>query len=231
MKETPIKIVFLAISLLLVLSACGLKKEVPAGRVAPEVLLASDCGFDKLQCCKTEPACTFGQQCCLDPNNSGFNYCADDCSCGDSEEFCCPGNKCNGNGVCQNGLCYACGGETQVCCQVGAACLDGLACQNGNCAVCGIKDGPCCPIGEKCFAAKGERAQCINDVCQYCGFDGYKVCLEGDKCLKGQLLSGKNCERCGESNQPCCDIASGLSYDCNQENGLECSLGFCQKIQ
>jgi hypothetical protein len=227
MKKTPIKIVFLAIFLLLGLSACGFHKEEPTGRKAPEVLLASDCGFDKLQCCKTEPTCTYGQQCCADPNNSGFNYCANDCSCGDSEEFCCAGNKCNGNGVCKNGLCYACGGVNQVCCQSGLECSDGLACQDGNCTVCGVDGGPCCYGDIKCLVLKGERAQCVNEVCQYCGFDGHKICLEGDKCLQGQLLSEKTCERCGESNQPCCNEGADTGYDCDPAKGLKCNLGFC----
>lgn len=223
----PIKIIFLSFLLILTLSACASKEEARTGRQVPEVLLASDCGFDKLQCCKTEPACTFGQQCCTDPNNSGLNYCADDCSCGENEEFCCAGNKCNGHGVCEHGICQACGGKDQLCCQTGEACFPGLACQNGNCAVCGIEGGPCCPDNEKCLAAKGERAQCVDNVCQKCGYDGHKTCLEGDKCLKGQLLSGKTCERCGENNQPCCDENSGAEFVCNPDKGLKCKLGFC----
>jgi hypothetical protein len=216
------------ITILLVFSGCALsfKKEAPKRQV-PEVMLGQDCGFDKLKCCKTEPNCSFGQQCCVDPNDSTRNYCAEDCSCGDNEEFCCAGNKCNGDTTCYRGICLSCGGKDQSCCQEGVQCQKGLACQNGDCKECGVKDGPCCPGEEKCAVKEGQRAECLDDVCRFCGFDGNLACLEGDKCIKGQIFAGKTCERCGGSNQPCCNVASSTGYECDSAKGLKCDLGFC----
>lgn len=218
----------LVITVLLVFSGCALsfKKEAPKRQV-PEVMLGQDCGFDKLQCCKTDPSCSFGQQCCVDPNDSTRNYCSEDCSCGDNDEFCCAGNKCNGQAACYKGICIACGEKDQVCCQEGDQCAKGLACQNGDCKECGINNGPCCPGEEKCSVKEGQRAECQQGICHNCGFDGNLACQEGDKCLKGQIFAGKTCERCGGANQPCCQEYSRSGYECDLSQGLKCDLGFC----
>ncbi len=208
------------------LTACSTDNQPPARKV-PEVLLGTDCGFDKLKCCSTTPICSYGQQCCIDPNNSTENYCDDNCNCGNNEEFCCAGNQCNGNNVCVDGLCAACGDKDQVCCTTGAGCSAGLVCQNNKCAECGINGGPCCP-GSSCLPKTGQMAECLNNICANCGFDGNPSCTTGDKCLPGQLLTGKICQRCGGSNQPCCDSSSGTGYDCDPAvAGLKCELGFC----
>jgi hypothetical protein len=208
------------------LSACA-NDNRDTGRRVPEVMLGTDCGFDKLKCCTTTPICTYGQQCCADPNDSTRNYCSDNCHCGDNEEFCCAGNKCNGNAVCVNGICSACGDKDQVCCVNGNSCLPSLVCSGNKCAECGFNGEPCCGGVGDCLPKTGERSECLNDTCVNCGFDGNPSCTTGDKCLSGQILTGKTCERCGQANQPCCNAASGMNYDCNPAAGLKCELGFC----
>ncbi|MDD5527643.1 MAG: hypothetical protein PHO56_01550 [Patescibacteria group bacterium] len=212
--------------LIVLLPACA-KNNQAAGRKVPEVLLATDCGFDKLKCCATTPACTYGQQCCVDPNDPARNYCNDACACGSNDEFCCAGNKCNGNAVCVNGLCSACGDKNQSCCAAGASCQPDLICLDNKCAECGITGGPCCPGANKCLSKEGERSECWNNICASCGFDGNLPCSTGDKCLPGQIFAGKTCERCGQANQPCCLANSGKGYACDPAVGLKCELGFC----
>ncbi|MDD4902014.1 MAG: hypothetical protein PHE24_02655 [Patescibacteria group bacterium] len=210
---------------LLILPACATNNQPPARRV-PQVLLGVDCGFNKLKCCATTPSCNYGQQCCVDPNDATRNYCSEDCGCGDNEEFCCAGNVCNGDAVCVKGICFACGEKDQVCCANGESCSSGLVCQNNKCAECGLNGEPCC-ASDSCLPKTGERSECLNNICANCGFDGNPSCATGDRCLIGQLLTGKTCERCGQSNQPCCNENSGAGYDCDPSQGLKCELGFC----
>jgi len=216
-------LILLAFSIF-VLAACATNQ--PTARKVPEVLLGTDCGFDKLKCCVTSPACNYGQQCCVDPNDSARNYCSENCDCGANEEFCCAGNFCQGNAVCSNGICVACGDKDQSCCANEPGCSTGLVCQKNKCVACGSNGEPCCS-GNSCLSQTGERSECLNDICVNCGFDGNPACATGDKCLPGQLLSGKTCERCGQANQPCCNAASGVGYGCDPAAGLKCQLGFC----
>jgi hypothetical protein len=212
-------------SLLFVLSACS-NNDQSNKRYVPEVMLGTDCGFDKLKCCATTPTCNYGQQCCIDPNDAGKNYCSEDCSCGDNEEFCCAGNVCNGQAVCLHGICTVCGDKDQVCCAGAESCSSGLACLNNKCLECGVNGGPCCPQNSCLFKA-GERSECLSGICTNCGFDGNPPCTTGDKCLTGQIFAGKTCERCGQNNQPCCNKDSNTGYDCDSSQGLKCDLGFC----
>jgi hypothetical protein len=216
----------LVIFSLFFLTACTKNNDENAQK-APEVLLGTDCGFDRLKCCATTPTCNYGQQCCVDPNDNSRNYCAENCECGNNEEFCCAGNKCLGNAVCTNGICSACGEKGQACCDNGNSCSSGLVCSNNKCSECGNNGEPCCPGSDSCLPKAGERSECLNNFCSNCGFDGNPSCLAGDKCLAGQLFTGKTCERCGENNQPCCNTDSGKNYDCDQSAGLKCQLGFC----
>lgn len=219
-------LLILIISSPIFLTACA-KSEQNNSRQVPAVLLGTDCGFDKLKCCATTPACNYGQQCCVDPNNVNINYCSEDCSCGNNEEFCCAGNKCNGNAVCVNGICSACGAKDQVCCTDATSCLGGLVCSENKCLECGLSGEPCCEGANSCLRKAGEKAECLNNFCQNCGFDGNPPCTTGDKCLPGQIFTGKNCERCGQNNQPCCSVASSTSYACDSSASLKCELGFC----
>jgi hypothetical protein len=211
--------------LLFIFSGCSNDKEKKSERQVPEVLLASDCGFDKMKCCTSTPICNYGQQCCVNSNNSSQNYCSENCHCGDNDEFCCAGNVCTGSAVCVNGVCSSCGGKNQSCCQSGEGCSPGLVCQNDRCRECG-GDGQFCCAGENaCLAKEGERVECLNSVCVSCGFDGHQPCSTGDKCLAGQVFAGTTCERCGGVNQPCCEKSHGIY--CDESLDLECHLGFC----
>ena len=212
--------------LIFILPACS--TDQPAARKVPEILLGTDCGFDRLKCCSTTPICSYNEQCCADPNDSSRNYCDNNCDCGANEEFCCAGNQCRGNTVCVAGLCAACGGQGEPCCSGGAGCSAGSVCQNDKCAECGINGGPCCP-GSNCLPKTGERSECLDNICAVCGFGGNPACTTGAECLPGQILTGKTCERCGQANQPCCDADSGMNYDCDPAAGLKCQLGFCAK--
>jgi hypothetical protein len=95
---------------------------------------------------------------------------------------------------------------------------------------CGLGGQPCC-AGSSCIFTAGERSECLSNTCVNCGFDGSPTCTTGDKCLPGQILTGKNCERCGGQNQPCCQADSGEKYDCDPIAGLKCNLGFCSPAQ
>jgi hypothetical protein len=208
------------------LAACA-SREQDTGRHVPEVLLGTDCGFDRMKCCTSTPICTYGQQCCANPNNASQNYCADNCHCGANEEFCCAGNVCNGGATCVKGICAACGGKGEACCSSGDSCSSGLVCQDNRCAECGHPGELCCLGKEACLAKAGGRAECLDNICADCGFDGNPACTAGDECLANNILAGKTCERCGQSNQPCCPVSSTVGYACDPAAGLKCDLGFC----
>ena len=224
------KLLILAVSLVLILSGCGAKQGVPE-RQAPEVLLAQECGFDKLPCCSSDPVCNFEQQCCVDPNDHNRNYCSDSCSCGHSEEFCCEGEKCSNGLTCHGGICLECGSEGDVCCPGEAACLAGLACLEDECVQCGLAGHPCCAGAEPCLFEKGARSECFRDLCRNCGFDGNAACQDEPYCQEGQILTGGRCERCGDLAKPCCNIGSGRDFECDPKKGLVCELGFCSEQQ
>lgn len=215
-------LIFIIFSLLFV-SACA--KDTSK---SPEILMGRDCGLDGLKCCDEEPPCSYGQECCIDPNNKDRNYCADECSCGEKGKFCCLGNKCNGGLVCFDGFCYACGEEEEICCPDDNSCNEGFICTKDKCIKCGIIGNPCCE-NDECFSEREKQVECRNGTCSYCGFDGRDACLTGKKCLPGQLYSNKKCFRCGNSNEPCCDEESNLGYKCNPNKNLVCKLGFCTK--
>ena len=190
MSNKYLLLVLLAFSAV-ILTACASNNQ-DTGRRVPEVMMGEDCGFDKLKCCATTPICNYGQECCADPNNATKNYCSDNCECGNNEEFCCAGNKCNGNAVCQNGLCVTCGGKDQACCSSGDSCAKGLICFNDKCSECGLSGEPCCPGTNSCLLKAGERSECLANLCSDCGFDGNPPCTTGDKCLPGQILTAKS---------------------------------------
>ncbi|MEI7498321.1 MAG: hypothetical protein WCK11_03505 [Candidatus Falkowbacteria bacterium] len=219
---------------LFVLAGCGWSNnQVKDDSGKPEVLLAQDCGLDGLKCCATDPACTHGQQCCSDPNGTGKNRCADQCSCGGADEFCCAtGQKCQDGLSCQVGSCQACGGVGQPCCQndQAQACINTsasttLTCFQSKCVVCGVTNNPCC-AGDHCQATSTDARginECLAGLCVACGGEGQSACIKNDKCLPQNLYNNGSCFACGDANQPCCD-----SQRCNQAKKLVCELGFCR---
>lgn len=199
----------------------------------PDVLLAQECGFDGLKCCATEPSCSYGQQCCVDPNNSSNNQCADSCGTGKQDQFCGPGNQCDPGLICSNGKCTACGGENQPCCgktECDSTTKAGreLACKDEKCVICGLNGNPCCKNSNACLNIVSpiqSFGECTNGLCQPCGGDEQPACATGEKCLKDYLLNGNNCYQCGGANQPCCSNNS-----CNDKS-LKCVYGFCEEVK
>jgi hypothetical protein len=170
----------------------------------PEMILAQECGQDKLKCCIDEPKCSYGQKCCPDPSGAPRDYCSDECTCGGADEFCCAGDL---------------------------KCQDGLSCSGGFCVTCGLAGGPCCETGEACLDAPGRAEkliECRSGVCAACGVDGETACTSKERCAKEHLLNNGICYRCGGINQPCCRDEQG-EQSCNEEAGLICELGFCVK--
>lgn len=202
----------------------------PARLPAQDVLLAQDCGMDGLQCCASDPKCSFGQECCADPNNSGKNQCADKCECGKQDEFCCADNQCSAGFACVDSKCTACGHELQPCC--GSECQGGgkknnspLACFQQKCVECGLIGNPCCG-SEKCFGSESTEktlAECKNGLCDTCGGNQQPACFGQEKCLRGYLLNNDNCFKCGGENEPCCE-----GFRCEVKSKLRCAQGFCQ---
>jgi hypothetical protein len=191
--------------------------------------LAQECGFDLLPCCASDPACNFGQQCCVSPNDHNVNHCADSCVCGGDDQFCCEGSKCSDGLTCRDGLCSRCGGDGQFCCPSEAPCLPGLACSGEQCVECGLIGNPCCLGSRPCLIGKGENNECFDGICRSCGFDGAPACLGEVPCLSGQLFTNGRCERCGQADRPCCASSSESAYVCDPKDGLACVLGFCSR--
>lgn len=227
MKIRPI---FILCLFFLVLGGCSSGTKI-SKRSQPEILLATECGFDKLACCASDPACNFGQQCCVDPNNPNRNYCSEECSCGGEEEFCCDNSKCSDGLTCRDGLCLKCGGEGNVCCPGAVTCSSSLACLNDKCVKCGEIGNPCCLGSQSCQSGKGQNNECYGGLCRSCGFDGSPACSSTIPCLNNQLLTANRCERCGELNKPCCQPDSKLGYDCDPAKKLVCDLGFCAEAK
>lgn len=198
-----IKLILSAVVLLLTLSACQL--PFTKSRPAPaDVLLASECGQDKLKCCTDEPKCSFGQKCCPDPNDAKRNYCSDECTCGGLDEFCCAS---------------------------ATKCQPGLSCAGDLCVMCGLAGGPCCETGAACPGVVEEGIsyiECRSGTCVLCGVDGQNACAGETKCAPNHLLNNGICYRCGGSNQPCCRNERG-EQSCDSEQNLVCELGFCKE--
>jgi hypothetical protein len=241
-----LRIIVVFISLPLILSGCSL----PFGDKAPErpeVLFAQECGVDGLKCCVTEPACTYGQKCCTDPADSSRNRCADECTCGGQDAFCCTdGAKCKAGLTCQSGNCVPCGTEGKACCSTadsnvltdGLAVYDpvcpgksasstALACFKETCVACGLPGNPCCSQGDTCLAPAAGKAECSQGLCQLCGANGQPACQNEPHCLPGHLLNNGSCLPCGQPNQPCCQNGEGQQA-CDAKTQLVCELGFCK---
>lgn len=241
MKKNQKRLIFGIFSIFLLvitLSGCSLVNQSvnPVDDWENDVILAQNCGQDGLMCCPDkEPACNYGQNCCVDPNDQNNNYCADDCTCGQKETFCCAGNECDDGLICYNSYCFSCGDSDEICC-ANEECNDGLVCHNDKCVECGLPGNPCCTETGKnsCAGEKShgnDRSECLNGLCAYCGFGGHLACQEEPKCNSAHLFNNGQCLSCGGSNQPCCQIDDKTKSACKQEQGLVCKLGFCSPIK
>jgi hypothetical protein len=198
-------------------------------QVKQDILMAQECGMDGLKCCASEPKCSFGQQCCVNPSNESENQCADTCGCGKQDQFCCANSQCEQGMACIDAKCEACGGENQPCCASNCSGRDKLGnlltCFGNKCVGCGLLGRPCCEA-DKCLEVKGIEksfSECAGGLCQACGGNQQAACLAGKKCLDSYLLNNKNCFQCGNENQPCCENSK-----CNEKSKLKCLQGFCQ---
>lgn len=229
------------------LSGCALPFGGNKALERPEVLFAQECGMDGLKCCATQPACSFGQKCCIDPADPGRNRCADECTCGGQDEFCCVnGAECKTGLTCKAGNCVLCGIEGKACCAASdgnvltaglpaydpvcpskSASSTALACQNDTCVSCGLPGNPCCGKGDVCSAPSAGKAECRQGICQLCGANGQPACQNEPRCLPGHLLNNEACLNCGQANQPCCLDSKGQQA-CDSKKGLVCELGFCK---
>lgn len=224
-------IIYTFLIFLFFLTACSKKTEVLDSSWEAEVLYASECGYDGLQCCvDAETPCLYEQSCCVDPNNPSSTYCASECAYGERDTFCRDTEpKCDENMVCYNGFCKEAGHKNQPCLSEGT-CDDGLVCNGSLCVLCGISGNPCCQdnTGVKCFdegVLDNTRTSCINNYCRDCGYSQLLTCPDDPACNEGHLKNNNICLSCGNFNQPCCQ-ESVSGYQC-KGNNLTCANGFC----
>lgn len=223
---------WLLILCLLFLAGCSKQKaENDDTSWEDEVLVAQDCGMDGLQCCtKGDTPCLYGQNCCVDPNDSKRNACFDECICGVEGRFCCADQKCGDGLACVQGDCVKCGQNNEACCE-GDKCEGGLLCYQGKCAECGLTGNPCCDKEEACKdQGKSDvlRSECSDGICLLCGSNENRACKTEPNCIAGHLFNNDICYHCGGANQPCCDLKNSKS-ECSKELNLKCVLGFCSK--
>lgn len=218
--------------LLFLLSACG-KSNVPQNDDSwkSEVLQMEECGMDGLACCiEQEPACLFGQECCVDPFDDTRTYCADECVCGEAGKFCCAdGPKCGDGLACFDGNCIECGKKGQICCEEDQ-CGSELLCYGGDCVSCGDNGAPCCGGDKKCVGETifdNLRQDCFGGICQYCGNNAKNACINEPFCNPDHLFSNDLCLQCGGINQPCCEEDGEKT--CGDD--LECTFGFCSEVE
>lgn len=222
------KTIFLLLVILL-LGGCSLGFDEQAAEQSPnEILLAQECGMDGLRCCADEPKCSFGQACCIDPNDQSQTRCSNECSCGGQDEFCCADNQCGDGLVCLEGSCTACGAENQPCCGDICQSVKGknggqLLCYQQQCLACGQLATPCCQEEPFCRLMDDlSLGFCQDGLCAACGGNEQAACLADQACLAGYLLSEGRCYQCGGLNQPCC-----VSQTCSNDSFV-CLSGFCQ---
>ncbi len=198
-----------------------------------QVLWAQECGEAGIACCADrDPACSYGLNCCSDPNDAGRNVCLDDCGCGALDKFCCSDDPhCQAGLACADGFCKPCGQADQPCCYADTACYGGLVCDNDKiCVECGVAGNPCCAGDPGCLTENNfdnSRTECRNGTCVRCGSDNNIACQNAPACNQEHLLNNNFCLACGEYNQPCCNELSGAGFACDPSQGLECQLGFC----
>ncbi len=228
------KFLFLLL-ILLTFSACSNKAEVSDSAWQDEILFASECGLDGLQCCIGDGSpCLYEQKCCVDPNDLASTYCSDDCSFGEPNTFCRELEpKCDDGAVCFNGYCQTAGGDNQPCFADGN-CDEGSVCGNGVCVECGLAGNPCCG-GDDNLECKNEnftdkgRTDCISSICLECGSASEPSCQTEPACNPGHLENNGTCLLCGGYNQPCCKVEDEGDSLCGGDEDLSCVSGFCSK--
>lgn len=217
-----------------VLSACSNNKGLTDSSWEEEVLFASECGYDGLQCCVDEDnPCLYEQECCIDPNDSNSTYCADTCDFGKANTFCKKTNpQCDGETVCYEGYCRLAGGNNEPC-FLNGSCKEGSVCSGGVCLECGLAGNPCCENSEpKCRNENNfdnSRTDCIKNICLECGHRSKSVCLSEPSCNPGHLQNNNTCLLCGAYNQPCCKSVEDKVFYCDDIDSLSCQSGFCLK--
>ncbi|MEI8361021.1 MAG: hypothetical protein WCG01_02750 [bacterium] len=222
--------------LVFTLSGCTIWSDEKAGSNTVPVLLAQECGLDGLKCCATSPSCNYGQACCVNPNNTNENMCADKCDFGKLEQFCRSDSQCDQGLKCINGTCNLCGTEGETCCHgdndqercFGRIKEGNLVCVDDKCLKCGQAGNPCC-AENKCFNQNqllGGHVECRQGACVACGLDGQATCNNDKKCGENYLINDGSCLSCGQYNKPCCKNEQGLEF-CDSKLKLKCQLGFC----
>lgn len=219
-----------------ILSSCSLpwSGDETSHNWRDDVLMASECGMDGLQCCiDKEPRCLYGQECCVDPIDPSRTYCADSCECGKEGAFCCAGNNSCGPGLaCSGHRCRSCGGEGEpVCLSPEEPCQPEFVPYQGKCLECGLTGNPCCQADPACqdiqVMAEG-HAECVDGVCRECGTHN-KVMCPASGCLAGYLANSGKCFQCGHKNDACCAQEFAESGGCDPAEGLFCEKGFCSQ--
>ena len=213
------------------LTACSNNKEHTSDSWQEEVLFASECGLDGLQCCVNEETlCLYEQECCVDPNDSNSTYCADTCNFGEENTFCREFDpKCNTGSVCFKGYCQLAGGNKQPC-FLDESCSDGFVCGDGICVECGLAGNPCCESELECInkdKLDNSRTECVFGSCVECGYASKPACQTEPACNLGHLKNNISCLLCGSYNQPCCRSIDDGSLFCDNEKNLTCQSGFC----
>lgn len=224
--------------LILALSGCSIPSFNSVGDRKPvPVMLAQECGMDGLKCCATDPSCSYGQTCCVNPGNASENMCADKCEFGELEQFCTADNQCGQGLKCAGGKCESCGADGQSCCQgqteqdkcTGKIKEGSLVCVNEICVSCGQPGNPCC-ANDKCFKqgeAPSGAVECRQGNCLACGLNSQPICNSDQKCAENLMINENTCVSCGQFNQPCCRGEKGESV-CDKKLKLKCELGFCE---
>ncbi|PLX21008.1 hypothetical protein C0584_04460 [Candidatus Parcubacteria bacterium] len=222
------KIIILLLLAFLV-SGCSRNIETSDDNWQDEVLFASECGLDGLQCCQDSgPECIYGQACCVDPNDPKLTYCADECVFGSPNTFCrAEDPKCDEGSVCLNSYCQKAGGDKQPCYKDGS-CNGGSVCDGVYCVECGLPGNPCCEneVTYKCVSENNfdeSRTACFENNCLECGHSSGIACPEDPFCNSGHLNNNNTCLKCGNYNQPCCQEGN----QCPGSENLSCQSGFC----
>jgi hypothetical protein len=142
-------------------------------------------------------------------------------TCGNEQQDCCPGAKCNAPfTICNNGKCAACGAH-------GATCCPDFGCRNSGCC----SNSVCVANGGNCEMNPSSNL-CHDGACRDCGTEGrsccgsqFRTCGQGLACVSGSSGgSSDQCVKCGAVGQACCGLATARF--CNGE--LVCSGGLCQ---
>lgn len=180
----------------------------------------TSCGLEKEDCC-ADGSCGYALGCF-----------GGKCSCGQSNQPCCGGVRCSGQGVACNlaatpePICESCGEDNQICCRGGTCNKAALSCQLGVCKVCGEENQECCKAGRAC---KHKDLSCQGpagaQTCKPCGEAGQACCSEGKACADENLsCQSGSCQPCGALGQQCCSEGKACedeTLSCNSSKTCE----------